>query len=134
MTFVTTVHRVACSQSERVVWVCEELEPPHTLMPYDREARTHDALSEYRHLHPMVVAPVVIDEPLVLVALVPDRATQIFERGRAHRDNLYICDIHNLRVVEGRRFADASIVAQLHWNGALRRDLEVARAELLRSN
>jgi len=69
---------------------------------------------------------------LVLAELIPDRATQILERGRVYGDSRYICGVHNLSAVEGGRFAGASIVAQLHGNSAFRHDLEVARAELLR--
>jgi glutathione S-transferase len=60
-----TVHHLGVSQSERIVWLCEELAVPYTLQRYDREA-SGMAPAEYRKLHPMGIAPVITDGELVL--------------------------------------------------------------------
>jgi len=61
-----TVHHLGVSQSERVVWLCEELGIPYTLRRYDRDPSTRLAPAEYRALHPMGIAPVITDGDIVL--------------------------------------------------------------------
>jgi glutathione S-transferase len=61
-----TVHHLGVSQSERVVWLCEELEIPYALKRYDRDPTTRLAPAAYRALHPMGIAPVITDGDVVL--------------------------------------------------------------------
>jgi glutathione S-transferase len=61
-----TVHHLGVSQSERVVWLCEELAIPYTLNRYDRDPTTRMAPAEYKALHPMGIAPVITDGDVVL--------------------------------------------------------------------
>lgn len=61
-----TVHHLGVSQSERIVWLCEELGIPYELKRYDRDPASGLAPAAYRELHPMGVAPVVSDGDLVL--------------------------------------------------------------------
>jgi glutathione S-transferase len=61
-----TVHHLGVSQSERIVWLCEELAIPYTLQRYDRDPTTHLAPAAYKALHPMGAAPVITDGDLVL--------------------------------------------------------------------
>lgn len=61
-----TVHHLGASQSERVVWACEELGIPYVLQRYDRDPITGLAPPGYRALHPMGIAPVITDGDLVL--------------------------------------------------------------------
>jgi glutathione S-transferase len=61
-----TVHHLGKSQSERIVWLCEELEIPYELKRYTRDARTMLAPPEYKALHPIGAAPVITDGDLVL--------------------------------------------------------------------
>ncbi len=61
-----TVHHLGVSQSERIVWLCEELGIPYQLQKYDRDPVTRLAPPEYRKLHPMGIAPVITDGDLVL--------------------------------------------------------------------
>ncbi|CCD94400.1 putative glutathione S-transferase [Bradyrhizobium sp. ORS 375] len=61
-----TVHHLGKSQSERIVWLCEELEIPYELKCYTRDARTILAPAEYKALHPIGAAPVITDGELVL--------------------------------------------------------------------
>ncbi len=61
-----TVHHLGRSQSERVVWLCEELEIPYELKIYARDAVTMLAPADYKALHPIGSAPVITDGELVL--------------------------------------------------------------------
>ncbi|MGJ4908513.1 glutathione S-transferase family protein [Bradyrhizobium sp. HKCCYLS2033] len=61
-----TVHHLGKSQSERIVWLCEELAIPYELKCYTRDARTVLAPAEYKALHPIGAAPVITDGDLVL--------------------------------------------------------------------
>jgi glutathione S-transferase len=61
-----TVHHLGESQSERIVWVCEELGVPYLLQRYDRDRITGLAPAAYKALHPMGIAPVITDGDLVL--------------------------------------------------------------------
>jgi glutathione S-transferase len=61
-----TVHHLGVSQSERIVWLCEELAIPYTLERYDRDPTTRLAPADYKALHPMEIAPVITDGNLVL--------------------------------------------------------------------
>lgn len=61
-----TVHHLGRSQSERVVWLCEELGLEYELKRYDRDPITSLAPPAYKALHPMGTAPVITDDQLVL--------------------------------------------------------------------
>ena len=61
-----TVHHLGKSQSERIVWLCEELGLPYELKLYDRDPVTRLAPPEYKALHPMGAAPVIDDGGVVL--------------------------------------------------------------------
>jgi glutathione S-transferase len=79
-----TVHHLRISQSERIVWLCEELGLDYDLKLYDRRADNRLAPDEYKALHPMGIAPVVTDGDLVLA-----------ESGA-------ICDYINAKYGQGR--------------------------------
>ncbi|MBB4393838.1 glutathione S-transferase family protein [Bradyrhizobium sp. ERR14] len=61
-----TVHHLGKSQSERIVWLCEELGLDYELKRYARDPVTMLAPPEYKALHPSGAAPVVTDGDLVL--------------------------------------------------------------------
>ncbi len=61
-----TVHHLGISQSDRIVWLCEELAIPFQLIRYERDPVTRLAPPEYRSLHPFGTAPVITDDGLVL--------------------------------------------------------------------
>ena len=63
---ILTVHHLGHSQSERIVWLCEELELEYRLVKYDRRKDNRLAPPEYKALHPMGTAPVITDGELVL--------------------------------------------------------------------
>jgi glutathione S-transferase len=60
-----TIHHLANSQSERVIWLCEELGLEYALQRYEREP-TMAAPLEFKALHPAGTAPTIIDEGAVL--------------------------------------------------------------------
>src|SRR5882672_10394725 len=61
-----TVHHLGVSQSERIVWLCEELGIDYQLKRYDRRADNRLAPPDYKALHPLGAAPVITDGDLVL--------------------------------------------------------------------
>jgi glutathione S-transferase len=61
-----TVHHLGVSQSERIVWLCEELALEYELKRYERRADNRLAPDDYKALHPMGIAPVITDGDLVL--------------------------------------------------------------------
>lgn len=60
------VHHLGISQSDRIVWLCEELGITYELKRYTRDAKTRLAPPEYRALTPFGTAPVISDGDLVL--------------------------------------------------------------------
>lgn len=60
------VHHLGKSQSERIVWLCEELGIPYELKVYDRDPVTRLAPPQYKALHPIGSAPVIDDGPVLL--------------------------------------------------------------------
>ncbi|MDE2563911.1 MAG: glutathione S-transferase family protein [Sphingomonadales bacterium] len=61
-----TVHHLGISQSERIVWLCEELGIDYRLKRYERREDNRLAPDDYKALHPMGIAPVITDGDLVL--------------------------------------------------------------------
>jgi glutathione S-transferase len=61
-----TIHHLGRSQSERIVWLCEELEVPYALKCYTRDSVTMLAPPDYKALHGIGTAPVITDGDLVL--------------------------------------------------------------------
>lgn len=61
-----TVHHLRISQSERIVWLCEELGLDYQLRLYNRREDNRLAPDEYKALHPMGIAPVITDGDFVL--------------------------------------------------------------------
>jgi glutathione S-transferase len=61
-----TVHHLGVSQSERIVWLCEELGIAYELKRYDRDAVTRLAPPAYKALHPLGTAPIITDGEVVL--------------------------------------------------------------------
>ncbi|KAK1753998.1 glutathione S-transferase [Echria macrotheca] len=59
-----TVHHLNASQSERILWLCEELGLPYDLKLYQRTPIL--APPEYKKLHPAGTAPIIQDGDLTL--------------------------------------------------------------------
>ena len=88
-----TVHHLGKSQSERIVWLCEELGIPYELKCYTRDSVTMLAPPDYKALHPIGAAPVITDADLVLAesGAVVEYIIAKYGNGRlalnsAHRD------------------------------------------------
>jgi glutathione S-transferase len=61
-----TLHHLGRSQSERIVWLCEELGLEYELKRYARRTDNRLAPPEYKALHPMGTAPILEDGEIVL--------------------------------------------------------------------
>ena len=61
-----TIHHLGHSQSERIVWLCEELGVPYALTKYDRDPVTILSPPALKALHPIGAAPVIQDDGLLL--------------------------------------------------------------------
>jgi glutathione S-transferase len=60
-----TVHHLRVSQSERIIWLCEELGIPYELKTYPRDP-SGAAPAAYKALHPQGTAPIINDGSLAL--------------------------------------------------------------------
>ena len=56
-----TIHHLGVSQSDRIVWLMEELGLPYQLKWYHRRSEDRLAPAEYLALHPAATAPVITD-------------------------------------------------------------------------
>ncbi|MFB4392875.1 MULTISPECIES: glutathione S-transferase family protein [unclassified Pseudomonas] len=61
-----TIHHLGISQSERIVWLCEELSLSYELVRYTRDPVTRLSPPELKRLHPMGAAPVIQDGETML--------------------------------------------------------------------
>ncbi|MFZ6711183.1 glutathione S-transferase family protein [Undibacterium sp. TC9W] len=61
-----TIHHLGHSQSERIIWLCEELGLPYELVHYRRDANTRLSPPELKALHPLGAAPLIEDQGLLL--------------------------------------------------------------------
>lgn len=55
------VHHLNTSQSERIIWLLEELQLPFKVRTYQRDPTTREAPPELRQVHPLGRAPVLED-------------------------------------------------------------------------
>jgi glutathione S-transferase len=60
------IHHLGHSQSERIVWLCEELGIPYAIVPHTRDAVTRLSPPALKALHPLGAAPVIEDGDLLL--------------------------------------------------------------------
>ncbi|WP_250527726.1 glutathione S-transferase family protein [Caballeronia sp. GAWG2-1] len=60
------IHHLGHSQSERIVWLCEELDVPYELVKYTRDARTMLSPPELVALHPLGAAPLIEVDGMLL--------------------------------------------------------------------
>ncbi len=61
-----TIHHLGHSQSERIVWLCEELGVPYDLVRHQRDPVTILSPPDLQALHPLGAAPVIQDDGLLL--------------------------------------------------------------------
>jgi glutathione S-transferase len=60
------IHHLGHSQSERIVWLCEELGVPYALEKYTRDSVTRLSPPELKALHPLGAAPLVEVDGMLL--------------------------------------------------------------------
>lgn len=60
------IHHLGISQSDRIVWLCEELGVAYELRRYERDPVTRMAPQEYKALTPFGTAPVITDGDVTL--------------------------------------------------------------------
>ena len=60
-----TIHHLGTSQSERILWLCEELGIPYEMKRHERDAVTRWSPPELQAMHPMGTAPVIEDGGMV---------------------------------------------------------------------
>jgi glutathione S-transferase len=61
-----TIHHLGHSQSERIVWLCEELGVPYAIRHYTRDPVTILSPPELKARHPLGAAPLIEDGDLLL--------------------------------------------------------------------
>lgn len=61
-----TIHHLEKSQSERIIWLCEELGLPYRLERHLRDKVTILAPADFKKLHPQGTAPIILDDNVVL--------------------------------------------------------------------
>ena len=78
-----TIYHLGVSQSDRIVWLMEELALPYQLEWYDR-GENGLAPAEYLALHPAATAPVIRDGDLVLCesAAIVEYISQRYGEGK----------------------------------------------------
>ena len=54
-----TIHHLGHSQSERIIWLCEELQIPYELRKYTRDPVSRLSPPELKALHPLGAAPLI---------------------------------------------------------------------------
>jgi glutathione S-transferase len=60
------IHHLGHSQSERIVWLCEELQLPYDIVKHTRDAVTRLSPPSLKALHPLGAAPLIEDGDLLL--------------------------------------------------------------------
>lgn len=63
---MVTIHHLGVSQSDRIVWLMEELGLPYDIKFYQRKAEDNTAPDEYLALHPAATSPIIEDGDLTL--------------------------------------------------------------------
>ncbi|OQE26549.1 hypothetical protein PENSTE_c005G01571 [Penicillium steckii] len=61
-----TIHHLHLSQSDRILWLCEELSIPYTLKTYNRDKQTSLSPESYKELHPIGTAPIIQEGSITL--------------------------------------------------------------------
>jgi glutathione S-transferase len=60
------IHHLGHGQSERILWLCEELDVPYELVKYTRDAKTRLSPPELVAMHPLGAAPLLEVDGLLL--------------------------------------------------------------------
>ncbi|WP_437624136.1 glutathione S-transferase family protein [Sorangium sp. So ce1151] len=78
------IHHLGHSQSERILWLCEELGVPYDLEKYTRDPVTRMSPPELKALHPLGAAPLIEVDGMLLAesAAIVDFILARYGRGR----------------------------------------------------
>ncbi|WP_394825981.1 glutathione S-transferase family protein [Pendulispora albinea] len=78
------IHHLGHSQSERIVWLCEELELPYTLEKYTRDPATRLSPPALKARHPLGAAPLLELDGMLLAesAAIVELILARYGRGR----------------------------------------------------
>lgn len=143
-----TVHHLGKSQSERIVWLCEELSIAYELKHYTRDAVTSLSPPELKALHPLGAAPVITEGDVLLAEsgaivdyIIARHGGGRLTLGPAHPDFVqYLYWLHfangNLQSVMGRNMVigrlnlPAEHPMVVNVRGRLRLVLELMEARL----
>ena len=60
------IHHLGHSQSERILWLCEELDIPYELVKYTRDPVTRLSPPALKALHPLGAAPLIETDGMLL--------------------------------------------------------------------
>ena len=131
-----TIHHLGVSQSERIVWLMEELGLPYELKWYRRKANRL-APDEFLALHPAATAPVITDgdktiaESAVIVEYICHKYAGGRFTVRPDQPNYvdYLYWIHFNNNILGLFFANAALRAHAQGPDADRMNTLVARRE-----
>ena len=79
-----TVHHLADSRSQRVIWLLEELGLEYEVKRYERDAKTHLAPPELKAVHPLGKSPVISDGDLVVAetGAIIEYVLDVYGKGR----------------------------------------------------
>ena len=131
-----TIHHLGVSQSERIVWLMEELELPYRLKWYKRK-QNRLAPDEYLALHPAATAPIIEDGDLMLAesGAIAEYICHRYAHGkltvRPEQSNFaeYLYWMHFNNNVLGLFFAKAALRAGAHGPEAERMGGLIKRRE-----
>ena len=124
-----TIHHLGRSQSERILWLCEELGLPYTMVKHVRDPVTMLSPPALKALHPLGAAPVIIDDGVMLAesgAIVQ----YLIEKYGSGRLALNSSDPDFAAYLYWYHFANANLQAVMGRNMLLRR-LELADDDLV---
>ncbi|XXY46001.1 glutathione S-transferase [Sorangium sp. So ce269] len=78
------IHHLGHSQSERILWLCEELGVPYDLVKYTRDPVTRLSPPELKALHPLGAAPLIEVDGMLLAesAAIVELILARYGRGR----------------------------------------------------
>ena len=115
-----TIHHLGKSQSERILWLCEELGIEYQLKIHDRDPVTNLSPPGLNAMHPMGTAPVITDGDLVLAesGAIIDYIIAKYGAGRLARGP---ADPDFAQYLYWYHFANASLQPVMGRNMILRR-------------
>jgi glutathione S-transferase len=125
------IHHLGKSQSERIIWLCEELGIDYELQHYERDPVTMLAPATLKSLHPLGAAPVITDGDLVLAesGAIIDYIIGKYGNGRLALGPTHP---HFAQYLYWFHFSNASLQSHMGRNMVLRRlDLAPDNAILL---